>query len=248
MFIVEDLSKKSESGVYSLNDYTDKINRAIFDIKKNYFYIGGLLNEINGTDKYKELGYSSIVDYCESTFGFKKTFTYDLMKVQKKFNDGTIFNIADRFKNYDFSKLVLMSSMNDFQLAKCKSDMTVQELKDIKKNRYHSACAENLKSTDNNSTLSDSSKSVLDFVCALEGKSDSHSVRAEKYEIELVFDRRSVEFLVEFLEYCKDDFLEEIKYAKSNLLDYSELTIKLKECKELLYFLNLNLESEDKEI
>lgn len=142
MFIVEDLSKKSESGVYSLNDYTDKINRAIFDIKKNYFYIGGLLNEINGIEKYKELGYSSIVEYCEFTFGFKKTFTYDLMKVQRKFNDGTIFNIADRFKNYDFSKLVLMSSMNDFQLAKCKSDMTVQELKEIKCNKY-SARAEN---------------------------------------------------------------------------------------------------------
>lgn len=244
MFIVEDLSKKSYSGVYSLNDYTDKINRAIFDIKKNYFYIGGLLNEINGTDKYKELGYSSIVDYCESTFGFKKTFTYDLMKVQKKFNDGTIFNIADRFKNYDFSKLVLMSSMNDFQLAKCKSDMTVQELKEIKSNKY-SARTENSESSDHNSSISSGSNFYSGLICEFENKNDdcSSEIHTKDFEITLTLDRSSLEYLVDFLEDYKDDLDDQIEFDKSNSIDCTYLSSSVHECENLIKFFRYNLEN-----
>lgn len=136
MFIVSNAEKQLSHSVNSLSDYTDKINQAIYDIKKSYVYIGGLLNEINSFETYKELGYENIAEYCEKTFGFKKTFTYDLMNVQRKFNNGTIFNLDERYKNYDFSKLVVMSRMNDMQLSKCSSDMTVQQIKDIKRNIY----------------------------------------------------------------------------------------------------------------
>lgn len=136
MFIVANAEKQLSHSVNSLSDYTDKINQAIYDIKKSYVYIGGLLNEINSFETYKELGYENIAEYCEKTFGFKKTFTYDLMNVQRKFNNGTIFNLDERYKNYDFSKLVVMSRMNDMQLSKCSSDMTVQQIKDIKRNIY----------------------------------------------------------------------------------------------------------------
>lgn len=136
MFIVANAEKQLSHSVNTLSDYTDKINQAIYDIKKSYVYIGGLLNEINSFETYKELGYENIAEYCEKTFGFKKTFTYDLMNVQRKFNNGTIFNLDERYKNYDFSKLVVMSRMNDMQLSKCSSDMTVQQIKDIKRNIY----------------------------------------------------------------------------------------------------------------
>ncbi len=136
MFIVANAEKQISHSVNILSDYTDKINQAIHDIKNSYVYIGGLLNEINSFETYKELGYENIAEYCEKTFGFKKTFTYDLMNVQRKFNDGTIFNLDERYKNYDFSKLVVMSRMNDMQLSKCSSDMTVQQIKDIKRNIY----------------------------------------------------------------------------------------------------------------
>lgn len=136
MFIVSNAEQRLSHSVNTLSDYTDKINQAIHDIKKSYVYIGGLLNEINSFETYKELGYENIAEYCEKTFGFKKTFTYDLMNVHRKFNNGTIFNLDERYKNYDFSKLVVMSRMNDMQLSKCSSDMTVQQIKDIKRNIY----------------------------------------------------------------------------------------------------------------
>ncbi len=136
MWIVENAERKVSHSVNTLSDYTDKINNAIYDIKRSYVYIGGLLNEINSFEAYKELGFENIAEYCEQTFGFKKTFTYDLMNVQRKFNNGTIFNLDERYKNYDFSKLVVMSRMNDIQLSKCSSDMTVQQIKDIRKNIY----------------------------------------------------------------------------------------------------------------
>lgn len=136
MFIVANAEKQLSHSVNTLSDYTDKINQAICDIKRSYAYIGGLLNEINGFETYKDLGYENIAEYCDKTFGFKKTFTYDLMNVQRKFNNGTIFNLDERYKNYDFSKLVVMSRMTDVQLSRCKSEMTVQQIKDIKRNIY----------------------------------------------------------------------------------------------------------------
>lgn len=136
MFIVENSKHSASNCVNTLNDYTDKINNAIQDIKSSYVYIGGLLNEINSFEVYKELGFESVVDYCYHTFGFKKTFTYDLMNVHRKFNDGTIFHLSKRYEKYDFSKLVVMSRMNDLQLSKCTSNMTVQQIKDIKRNIY----------------------------------------------------------------------------------------------------------------
>lgn len=180
MFIVANAEKQLSHSVNTLSDYTDKINQAIDDIKKSYVYIGGLLNEINSFETYKELGYENIAEYCEKTFGFKKTFTYDLMNVQRKFNNGTIFNLDERYKNYDFSKLVVMSRMNDFQLSKCKSEMTVQELKTLKKSNYtvsDSARAEHIKELE-----------AKGIVVNYEGKSIqqqndefvfSHSARAE---------------------------------------------------------------------
>ena len=146
MWVVENAERKVCPSVNTLSEYTDKINNAIYDIKKSYVYIGGLLNEINSFETYKELGFENIAEYCEQAFGFKKTFTYDLMNVQRKFNNGTIFNLDERYKNYDFSKLVVMSRMNDFQLVKCNPEMTVQELKVLKKLNHmvsDSARAEN---------------------------------------------------------------------------------------------------------
>lgn len=152
MFIVEDRAKKLSASVYTLSDYTDKINRAISNIRKEYVYIGGLLNEINTFEQYKELGFDSIVEYCESTFGFKKSFTYNLMNVQRKFNNGTIFNLDEKYEKFDFSKLVVMSSMNDLQIARCKPDMTVNQIKDIKRNSFHSTRVEKVKITHSDSS------------------------------------------------------------------------------------------------
>ncbi len=123
-----------------LSDYSDKIKDAIQNIKREYFYIGALLNEMNYHKTYLDGGYNSIVEYCEDVFGFKKTFTYDLMKVSNKFRDpkGTMFSIDPRFSSYDFSKLVIMCNMNAEQLHVCNPEYSVNTLRSIKKGFFSS--------------------------------------------------------------------------------------------------------------
>lgn len=125
-----------------LDDYTKKIKDSVYNIKQEYFYIGALLNEVNSFGCYSAAGYKSIVEYCEDVFGFKKTFTYDLMKVASYFRDplGTMFAIEPKYKDYDFSKLCVMAGMNAKQLSLCSPYYTVEEIKNIK--RYGSVGVE----------------------------------------------------------------------------------------------------------
>lgn len=124
-----------------LDGYTAKINDAITNIKNEYFYIGALLNEINNRHTYLEDGYKNIIEYCESVFGFKKSFTYNLMKVADKFRDpnGTMFTIKPQYRDYDFSKLVIMCNMNAEQLHVCNPEYSVKTLLAIKKGFFSSS-------------------------------------------------------------------------------------------------------------
>lgn len=224
MFIVKDQTKELRSSVNTLQDYTDKINNAISDIKRSYCFIGGLLNEINAFETYKELGYESIVEYCEATFGFKKTFTYDLMKVQNKFNNGTIFSLDKKYENYEFSKLVVMASMNDFQIARCKPDMTVKELKDIKKNK---------------NTLSARAESENKIPVHI-----SNQIDYSKNEITLTMYLSDLEEIIECIKLCKQDNDDEIEYRKANNIAIEEFSMINEKYNKLLAFLRYNLENE----
>lgn len=122
----------------NLVNYTNKIRDSVNNIKSEYFYIGALLNEVNDFKLYEYKGCKNIVEFCEQEFGFKKSFTYNLMNVHKRFCDkeGSIFSINPRYKDYDFSKLVLMCKMDDHSLLNCKPDYTVEQLKNVKKGLY----------------------------------------------------------------------------------------------------------------
>lgn len=122
----------------NLLSYTNKIRDSVNNIKNEYIYIGALLNEVNNFKLYEYKGYKNISDFCENEFGFKKSFTYNLMNVQHRFCDkkGSMFSIDPKFKDYDFSKLVLMCKMDDKLLLNCKPDYTVEQIKNVKKGLY----------------------------------------------------------------------------------------------------------------
>lgn len=125
-----------------LNDYSKKIKDSVQNIKREYFYIGAMLNELSSRGTFAAGGYKNISEYCEDVFGFKKTFTYDLMNVASCFRDplGTMFSIEPKYKDYDFSKLCVMAGMNSKQLSLCSPNYTVKEIKNIK--RYGSVGVE----------------------------------------------------------------------------------------------------------
>lgn len=125
----------------SLVSYSNKIRDSVNNIKNEYIYIGALLNEVNDFKLYEYEGCRNIAEYCEKEFGFKKSFTYNLMNVQKRFCDkeGSMFSINPKYKDYDFSKLVLMCKMNEEQLHCCHPEYSVKSILTIKNGLFSSS-------------------------------------------------------------------------------------------------------------
>ena len=83
------------------------------DIKNSFFEIGFRLNEANMLGYYKELGFASIEELAESEFGFKRSTTYNLIGIFRRFSvygyeTGYVYKnqIRDECKDYTYSQLV----------------------------------------------------------------------------------------------------------------------------------------------
>ena len=84
------------------------------DIGKKFFSIGFRLNEASSFEYYKELGYEDIFELAETEFSFKRSSTYQLISVFRKFAvwDGCYRKeIKEEFKNYSYSQLVELSKL-----------------------------------------------------------------------------------------------------------------------------------------
>ena len=88
------------------------VNLDLADIKRSFFRIGFHLYEANQFLYYKKLGFENISDCAESLFGFKKTTTYDLMQIYRKFHDKKApMKIDARFEKYSQSQLIALSNI-----------------------------------------------------------------------------------------------------------------------------------------
>ena len=195
-----------ENHSYSfLDDYSKKIKDSVQNIKQEYFYIGALLNEVDCFGCYSAGGYKNIVEYCEDVFGFKKTFTYDLMKVASYFRDplGTMFSIEPKYKDYDFSKLCVMAGMNAKQLSLCSPDYTVKEIKHIK--RYGSV------GTDSENSVR-TAKEVSKNSVRMKKEVSENSVRAEKVAFDTVENLNNLDVLFDVPFFAFED--EDIDMAQ----------------------------------
>lgn len=117
------------SDFISLIDYKAKIDSAITNIKNEYFYIGFLLNEIK---IYSPVDFS-ITDWCYDNFGFKKSFTYQLINVFNLISDNGSMYISKKYEGYNFSQLSELLSVPDHLKNQFDNTMSVREIKEKKK-------------------------------------------------------------------------------------------------------------------
>lgn len=117
------------SNFVSLIDYKIKIDSAITNIKNEYFYIGFLLNEI----KHHCSDDFSISDWCYDNFGFKKSFTYQLINVFNLISDNGSMYISKKYEGYNFSQLSELLSVPDHLKNQFDNTMTVREIREKKK-------------------------------------------------------------------------------------------------------------------
>ena len=75
-----------------LNYTNEKLNRATRDILKygkavrnNLFAIAHTIAVVDASECYKDDGFNNVTEWAEKSFGFKKSNTYDLLKIGKEY-------------------------------------------------------------------------------------------------------------------------------------------------------------------
>lgn len=114
---------------------TNKIRSALNESAKQFVYIGFLLKEADEFCYYREGGYEDIYEYCEDNFGFGRSSTNNFIRVYRQFGSNNGIGLLDSYKAYSYSQLTEMCSMNMKQLNECNPEMTVRELRAVKKGK-----------------------------------------------------------------------------------------------------------------
>ncbi|MCX7748829.1 MAG: hypothetical protein N2645_18365 [Clostridia bacterium] len=117
---------------------TSKIKRTLKDIANNFVYIGFLLWEVREKKCYLQDGYSSIVDYAQQELGFSKQTTYNFISVCEKFSatdkEGRpTMHLSLQYKDFSYSQLSEMLSLSPERRRIITSDMTVKQIREVKK-------------------------------------------------------------------------------------------------------------------
>ena len=72
----------------SADEFVSKVNLEVKVLNTSFFKIGCYLYEAQKRYFYHRLGYDSIISCSEALFGFKKTLTYDLINIYRRFKHG----------------------------------------------------------------------------------------------------------------------------------------------------------------
>lgn len=107
------------------------------DIKTSYVRLGFHLFECRNNEYYRDFGFDSLAAFADANFGLDKSALSRCLKVYEKFslcqNGSHKMFIDDRYKDYSYSQLCEMVSMDEGQLRKVKPSMTVKEMRGLKK-------------------------------------------------------------------------------------------------------------------
>lgn len=109
------LTSEGKATIYSEEEsfaqsFIRHVNEELHDVKRTFIKIGFRLKEADEFEYYKELGYQNITDLAEAEFGFKKTTTYELIKVYELAHDPDCrWHISKEFDKYSYSQLLALT-------------------------------------------------------------------------------------------------------------------------------------------
>lgn len=136
-YIVPHLNVSEELALASVKYlYTD-----INDVREHYFRLGFHLREFDKRQYYYFFGYSCLADFACVNLGMDASAVSRCISVFEKFCKRTdswlpTMFIQDEYVDFSYSQLVEMVSIKDEKLIRSiKPDMTVKEIRDIKKRK-----------------------------------------------------------------------------------------------------------------
>lgn len=137
----------------SFTGYKKKILDNIYKIADSWFIIAYAVYEINYYKMFTEVGYENIVDCCSSEFGFKKSTTYNFIRIVEQFapqatlGQGSIklkgcvayYDFSSAVKGWSYSQLLAMLSLSAAEREQAKPEMSVREIKSLHSKRLESS-------------------------------------------------------------------------------------------------------------
>lgn len=116
------------------------------DIRKSFIRLGFHLKEMQNHRYYEDFGYQTLEDFAVANLGMDKSNVYRYIRVFEKFAcpaevtyDSGLASVSpkyvlnDKWKDYSYSQLVEMCNMSSDQREVCTPDMTIKQLREIKK-------------------------------------------------------------------------------------------------------------------
>lgn len=150
--------------------FVRELNLDLQEIKKNFFKIGFRLDEAKRLEYYRDLGYETIEDCAEATFGFKKSTTYNLINVYRSFNENGTYFLPERWSSYSQSQLVEMAYSPVLKNT-VQPSTTIAEIKEYKRLA---------RETGNQFYYNSSFESLSDYIDYFEGNKPKEEPKKEE--------------------------------------------------------------------
>ena len=104
------------------------------NMAENYVAIGYYLRKAREAELYKDGGYASIHEMASSEFGMARQTAEHCMRINEKFSEGGDSPaLEEDFRKYGKSQLQEMLYLTDEQLEDVRPDMTVKDIRNIRK-------------------------------------------------------------------------------------------------------------------
>jgi len=120
------------------------IKNYLCDIADSYLLVSYRIYEMKVYESFKPY-YKNIVEACAERLGFKKSTTYNMIRIVERFGeiDETTGFISYQslfgYRNFSYSQLTEMLSLSDNQIEKVKPGTTVSEIRQIKKETFQTS-------------------------------------------------------------------------------------------------------------
>lgn len=116
------------------------------DIRTSYIRLGFHLEEFKSNAYYYDFGFPSMEEFCAANLGMDKSAVSRCINVYRKFNGsnftkyeagtkiiGSSMELDERYKDYSYSQLCEMVSMDEEQRKQVTPDMTIKQIREVKK-------------------------------------------------------------------------------------------------------------------
>ena len=115
------------------------IEKEISKVEKSYLEIAKKIYLIHSKELFQVDGYKNIYELSKDKFSLARGTTNNYINIITRFGARDEFtgeftgNLRDEFLSYSSSKLIVMLGFSDSQLASCTPDMSVRQLKELRR-------------------------------------------------------------------------------------------------------------------